>query len=138
MKKVILSTLLAAALAMTGCGHEDCDAGYIWNFDVKNETAGTIVFTVPGGAIALAPGETQSVNSDWSLGPCNAQTPMKDGYEPDDYIPWGTADTEFSIRFLGGEVIPNELMQRKHWEFEATHYTCDYTLTVTDKLLESL
>jgi hypothetical protein len=75
---------------------------------------------------------------DWALGSCDAQELMEDRYKPDDYIPWGTADTEFSIQFLGGEQIPNELMQRKHWEFEATHYTCHYMLTVTDTLIESL
>jgi hypothetical protein len=138
MKKVFLSTALAAVLALTGCAHHNCDAGYFWNFEVKNETARTIVFTTPGGAIALAPGEAQTVNSDWALGPCNAQKPMEDRFNPDDYIPWGAADTEFSIQFLSGEAIPNELMQRKHWTLEATSYTCEYKLKVTDALIGSL
>ncbi len=136
MKKLLILTLLASLLASTGCRHENCDAGYIWTFKVKNETARTIVITTPGKAFALAPGETETVNEDWGLGPCNATTPMTDRYAADDLIPFGTANTSFSVAFDNGENIPSGIMQRKHWTFETSgYYHCAYTLTVTDALI---
>ena len=139
MKKTLIFLLAATFLVLTGCRGEECEAGYIRAFDVKNATSRTIVITTPGKALALAPGETETVNEDWSLGLCNDTTPMTDMYAPDELIPFGTADTPFGVAFDSGEKIPDQLMQRRHWTFETNgYYHCTYTLTVTDALIASL
>ena len=129
----------------------ECDASYVWEFEVKNETDKAVVITdeYPYGPyphnVTLASGKSEIITSHFTIGPCDAKIVMEELYKYDFHIGVGgiagVGDNIFGYPFtmtIDGVKIYDDIWLRKHWSFMPELYRSTYTLIITDELLASL
>jgi hypothetical protein len=162
MKKTFLISLLAAVVfALPGCnGTESPSDPYLFKYTMKNDTDREIVVSYDdyyyGGfgygtdlrTITVAPGKSEVVIGYIIYGDYTKPMPVSDIFADDDVIPFGgiklddindeTWEEMATKVMVGDREAPHSIWLRKHWSFEEKNYEYNYTLTVTDDLLEAL
>jgi hypothetical protein len=131
----------------------ECDAGYTWEFVVKNGTGDKVIIITAESPyetgypklLAIAPGENDPITAFEELGPCGRQTVLDRDIFRDDLsvvpISGVINGSNYFTMTIDGEAISDAIWLLKHWLFEPdydNYYRASYTLTVTDELLNLL
>ncbi len=130
MKKLFV--LCSALVAMAGCGkHYDSDCGYVYFFEVVNESDSEVIaVTEKSGALILT-GKSQIITDDSFEMNCGLMV-LPDVYQQYDLI------LRYQKRYLIVDQVfmPETIWTREYWTFDNSRGT--YTLVVTNKLIETI
>ncbi|MDR0907315.1 MAG: hypothetical protein LBM63_01690 [Rikenellaceae bacterium] len=141
MKKILLIGILGlCGLTMTKCITRDYGCEYY--FYVANTTATDVFFTTvkkTGREYIISPNDELRISS--RGGECGKrETALDDQFPDEEMIIQPLPNTSFTIQIkVGDEIMPDIIMKRKYWKFTTKgNYRANYTLVITDELVEEL
>ncbi len=137
MKKLLIFFIIGTAVLLTGC--PKVDYGCTWAFSIVNNTDSnvTVVWNDQREDVVIS-GKNINISSIYT--DCNKRdSNLEDRFGEDEIMRiTHSSNTTIQIK-VGDEVMPEIIMKRKYWTFEATgNYSAIYTLNITDELMETL